>query len=113
VNKKSVLARISHTLGTSCVLLLVISLLYRSFVWPNWLPVSGEPYGAGDILEALLWLLVLVLCAACLTLSAVFAMPCRVRNSRSAVRMLAIGIGVPLFAYLIYPHLPLVRLSGA
>ncbi|WP_220433165.1 hypothetical protein [Cognatiluteimonas lumbrici] len=110
---QTLIVRIPFLLGVSCVLLLVISLLYRSLVQPNWLPAPGEPYGVADVLEGLLWFAVLGLSVACLALSVVLALPSRFRDMRGAIRMLAIGIGVPLAAYLIYPHLPLVRLGGA
>jgi hypothetical protein len=85
----------------SAIVLGIVGLLFRSFVWASWSPHGGDPYGPSDILELLIFYLVILLSAVCV-LAAVGLLFSRQRTSR----MLAAGIIVPAAYLLLHPLVP-------
>src|SRR5262245_22791298 len=49
----------------AAVALAIVGLAFRSFVWASWPPSGDDPYGASDILELLIFFLVVASSGIC------------------------------------------------
>lgn len=85
-------------------------LTFRSLVWSSWLPAPNEPYGAADILELLVWYLLLVLCAFCILLGGAMAFPTTLHHPKLSRRLLLTGLLIPVGYYFLQPLMPVFRL---
>ena len=92
--------------------LALIGLLFRSLIWASWRPYPGDPYGVADILEGLILLTIVGLCALSILAGLVVALLPRWRSPQLAARLFLAGFIVPVAYYFVHPHVPTFRLWG-
>lgn len=90
--------------------LAIFSLLFRSFIWASWRPYPGEPYGVADILEFLMGTALLGVCALNAVAGLALLVIRRWRVVPTGVRLLTVGVFLPVVYYVVYPRLPIFRL---
>jgi hypothetical protein len=90
----------------------VFGLLFRSLIWASWVPYGDDPYGPSDILELLIWYLVLGLCTACAVIGALVAAIPRIRDLRVSSKLLITGVVLPVAYYIAHAHVPVFALWG-
>ena len=92
------------------IALVILSLLFRSLIWRSWRPYPGDPYGFADILEFVMGVALLFVCATSVAAGLAFLVVPRWGFRATGVRLLAVGIVVPVVYYFVYPRLPLFQL---
>ncbi len=101
-----IIRRIYQVLITAPLVILVLAFVFRAtFYWS--IPVaSGEPKGGGDIIEVLLFLLLVGSCITSILISALLAVIPKIRNNTYSLKLLIIGVVAPLVYWLIHPLIP-------
>ena len=85
------------------------ALLFRMLVWQSWGPVAGEPYGASDLIEVLLFVLT-TLCAMVALAAAVWVLARRHRSPRLAWLLGLAAVAGPALHWYLQPLVPTFRL---
>jgi len=79
------------------VLLVIFKLLFREYIYPSLPVAANEPYGAGDVIELLIYLIMFSMCALLAVIGVVFI---GLKNYRLAAIFLLSGLAVPTAFYL-------------
>ncbi len=97
--------RLLRVLGLSsawlAAVLAVLGLAFRSLIWASWEPYPGDPYGASDLIDLLLVVLVFLLAALSILIGLVLLVG---RPRRPGV--LVAGLTIPLLYCLLRDWLP-------
>ena len=101
-----IIHRTYQTLAIIPLVVLTLAFIFRAtFYWL--IPVAnGEPKGGGDIIEVLLFILLLGSCLLSVLFSALLAAVPKIRNNSYAIQLLLIGVGTPLIYLLVHPLVP-------
>mgnify|MGYP000196774582 CR=1 FL=1 len=92
--------------ATLPILVISIAFLFRAtFYWGIPVP-ENEPKGGGEVIEILLFLLLLVCCSLSILLSALLAVIPKIRNYQYSIRLLAIGVAVPIIYKIFHSLIP-------
>ena len=101
-----IIRRIYQVLAIVPFVILVLALLFRATLYWSIPVADGEPKGGGDILEVLLFLILLGSCLLSILFSAFIAVVPKIRNHTYSMKLLLIGIVVPLVYWFIHPWVP-------
>lgn len=101
-----IIRRIYQVLAFAPLIILVLAFLFRATLYWSIPVADGEPKGGGDVLELLLFMLLLGSCLLCLLFSCVMAVFPKIRNKTDSIKLLVIGLGVPLVFWFLHPLIP-------
>jgi hypothetical protein len=92
-----------QTLALIPIVILTLAFIFgATFYWS--IPVAdGEPKGGGDIIEVLLFFLLLGSCLLSILFSVLLAVVPKIRNNSYAIKLFLIGVGTPLIYLLVHP----------
>jgi len=101
-----IICRIYQVLAITPLVILVLTFAFRAtFYWS--IPVAdGEPKGGGDVIEILLFLLLIGSCILSILFSALLAVIPKIRNNTYSLKLLIIGVLIPLVFWVIHPFIP-------
>jgi hypothetical protein len=87
------------------LVLAITGLAFRSLVWASWNPQGDDPYGASDILDGLIFLVLVAFSGLCVLcgIGLVLGQPPR-------FRLLIAGIIVPAMYFVLHPLVPIFEL---
>jgi len=98
--------RIYQTLAFTPAVIMVLAFIFRATLYWSFSVADGEPKGGGDVIEIILFLLLLGSCFLSVLYAALLAFVPKLRNKSYSFNLLIIGIFVPLVFWFIYPFIP-------
>jgi len=101
-----VVRRIYKTLVVIPVVLLLVALLFRATLYWSIPVADDEPYGGGDILEIILFLLIILFSLAAALYATILAVVPKLREKKYILRLLLVGALVPMLYFILHPLMP-------
>ena len=101
-----IIRRIYQVLAIAPLVILVLAFAFRATLYWSIPVADGEPKGGGDIIEILLFLLLISSCILSILFSALLAVIPKIRNNTYSVKLLIIGVVIPLVFWVIHPFIP-------
>ena len=101
-----IVRRIYQILAITPLVILVLALLFRSTLYWSIPVADGEPIGGGDILEGILFIILLASCLLSISFAIFISIIPKIRNNSYSIRLLIIAIVVPLVFWFIHPFVP-------
>ena len=98
--------RIYQSLAVAPLVIMVLAFIFRATLYWTFSVADGEPKGGGDIIELILFLLLLGTCFLSILYAGLIAVIPKLRNSSYSLNLLIIGIFVPLAFWFIQPLIP-------
>ena len=98
--------RIYKTLIVSPLMILVLAFIFRATFYWSFPVVDGEPIGMGDVIELLLFYLLLGSCFLSISYAILIVIIPRLRNLSYSFHLLLIGILVPFAFWFLQPLIP-------
>jgi len=98
--------RIYQTLAVTPLVIMVLAFIFRATLYWSFSVADGEPKGGGDVIEIILFLLLLGTCFLSILYAALLVVVPKLRNKSYSINLLIIGILVPLAFWFVHPLIP-------